>query len=158
MSSVGKATPITLTDAERSELEGLARSTKSEYRLRQRAQIVLLAAQGLATRAVARHVGCTTGTASKWRVRYAARRLAEPVAADVVRDRDQPVVRAPRTRALLQCAVRVHEGRLRHVLGVRRVAEDRERVAVDVRGVTPVEPLEEAVRTRPLREQERHGH
>jgi transposase len=43
--------------------------------MRRKAQIVLLAAGGLATRAIARRVGCTTGTASKWRVRYAARRL-----------------------------------------------------------------------------------
>lgn len=76
MSSVPRATPIILTDEERSELESLARSTKSEHRMRQRAQIVLSAANGLATRAIARQVGCTTGTASKWRVRYAARRLA----------------------------------------------------------------------------------
>jgi transposase len=76
MSSVPKATPISLTEAERAELEGWARSTKSEHRLRQRAQIVLLAADGVATRAIARRVGCTIGTASKWRVRYAARRLA----------------------------------------------------------------------------------
>ena len=71
-----KATPIVLTEAERAELEGLARSTKSEHRMRQRAQIVLLAADGLATRAITRRVGCAIGTASKWRVRYAARRLA----------------------------------------------------------------------------------
>ena len=76
MSSVGKATPVILTDKERSELEGLARSGKSEHRMRQRARIVLLAAEGWATRGIAREVGCTTGTASKWRVRYAARRLA----------------------------------------------------------------------------------
>lgn len=76
MSSVPKATPIRLTDEERAELEGLARSTKSEHRMRQRARIVLLAASGLATRAIARDVGCTIGTASKWRVRYAAGRLA----------------------------------------------------------------------------------
>ena len=42
----------------------------------QRAQIVLMAAQGLPTRAIARAVHCTTGTASKWRVRYAEQRLA----------------------------------------------------------------------------------
>jgi transposase len=76
MSSVSKATPIILTAAERAELEGLARSTKSEHRLRQRARIVLLAAAGMATRAIARDIGCTIGTASKWRVRYAADRLA----------------------------------------------------------------------------------
>jgi transposase len=61
---------------ERAELEGLARSTKTEHRLRQRARIVLLAADGVASRAIGRAVGCTTGTASKWRVRYAEKRLA----------------------------------------------------------------------------------
>jgi transposase len=76
MSGIPKATLIVLTEDERAELEGLARSTKSEHRMRQRAQVVLLAADGAATRAIARRVGCTTGTASKWRVRYAARRFA----------------------------------------------------------------------------------
>ena len=76
MNHIHEATPIILTDAERTELEGLARSTKTEHRLRQRARIVVLAAEGMATRAIGRKVGCTTGTASKWRVRYAERRLA----------------------------------------------------------------------------------
>jgi transposase len=62
----------------------LARSTKTEYRLRQRARIVLLAAAGVASRAIGREVGCTTGTASKWRVRYATDRLA---GLDETRDR-----------------------------------------------------------------------
>lgn len=76
MCSVPKATPIVLTGEERTELEGLVRSTKSEHRMRQRAQIVLLAADGLPTREIARRIVCTIGTASKWRVRYAADRLA----------------------------------------------------------------------------------
>jgi hypothetical protein len=50
----------------------LVRSTKTEHRLRQRARIVLLAADGTASRAIGRAVGCTTGTASKWRVHGAA--------------------------------------------------------------------------------------
>ena len=75
MSGIPEATAIILTAAERSELEGLARSTKTEHRLRQRARIVLLASEGLASRAIGRAVGCTTGTASKWRVRYAEKRL-----------------------------------------------------------------------------------
>ena len=54
----------------------MARSTKTEHRLRQRAPIVLAIADGMASRAIGRTVGCTTGTASKWRVRYAERRLA----------------------------------------------------------------------------------
>lgn len=76
MSGIPKATPIVLTGEERAELEGLARSTKAEYRLRQRAQIVLSAAAGKATRAIAREIGCTIGTASKWRVRFAGKRRA----------------------------------------------------------------------------------
>lgn len=76
MNGIPEATPIVLTEAERAELEGLARSTKTEHRLRQRARIVLLAAEGLATRVISRGVGCTIGTASKWRVRYAEKRRA----------------------------------------------------------------------------------
>ena len=76
MTNITEATPILLTGAERSELDGLARSTKTQYRLRQRARIVLLASDGMATRAIGRAVGCTTGTASKWRVRYAEHRRA----------------------------------------------------------------------------------
>ena len=76
MSGIPEATAIILTEAERTELEGLARSSKTEYRLRQRARIVLLAADGMASRAIGRTVRCTTGTASKWRVRYAEKRLA----------------------------------------------------------------------------------
>src|SRR6266850_7252053 len=76
MSGIPEATAIILTTAERTELEGLTRSTKTEHRLRQRARIVLLASEGLASRAIGRAVGCTTGTASKWRVRYAEKRLA----------------------------------------------------------------------------------
>src|ERR1700758_650582 len=76
MKSIPAATPITLTKEEHAELEGLARSTKTEHRLRQRARIVLLSAAGLATRAIGREVGCTTGTASKWRGRHAERRPA----------------------------------------------------------------------------------
>src|SRR6202158_2738902 len=75
MSGIPEATAIILTRAERTELEGLARSTKTEHRLRQRARIVLLASEGLASRAIGRAVGCTTGTASKWRVRYAEKRF-----------------------------------------------------------------------------------
>ena len=75
MSSL-EATPVALTSEERAELEGLARSSKTEHRTRLKARIVLMAAEGAATRAIGRALGCTTGTASKWRVRYAKGRLA----------------------------------------------------------------------------------
>src|ERR1700712_5244715 len=73
MKPIPLATAITLTSEER---EALAGSRKSEARMRDRARIVLLAAVGLGSRAVARDVGCTPGTASKWRVRYARDRMA----------------------------------------------------------------------------------
>lgn len=57
-------------------LEALVRSTKTEVRMRHRARIVLLAADGVGTREIGRVTGCTTGTASKWRVRYARSCLA----------------------------------------------------------------------------------
>src|SRR5436190_10217597 len=73
---IPEATVVILMAEERAQLEGLARATKTEHRLRQRARIVLLAADGVASRAIGRAVGSTTGTASKWRVRYAEKRLA----------------------------------------------------------------------------------
>ena len=76
MRTVPLATPIRLTTEEQGVLEALARSTKSEARMRDRARIVLLAAGGIATREIGRIVRCTIGTASKWRVRYARARLA----------------------------------------------------------------------------------
>ena len=54
MTSIPDATNVRLTEEERAELDALARSTKTEHRLRQRARIVLLAAEGVATRAIGR--------------------------------------------------------------------------------------------------------
>src|SRR5215472_13161099 len=102
MRSVPLATPITLTTEERAVLEALARSTKSEVRMRERAWIVLLAADGVATREIGRRVGCTTGTASKWRVRYA--RSSNGAGRD----------REPRCRAQIRpCASKAHPGNAR---------------------------------------------
>jgi hypothetical protein len=56
MSSIAEATPIILTSEERTELESPARSTKTEYRARVKARIVLMAADGAATRRIARHL------------------------------------------------------------------------------------------------------
>ena len=76
MRKIPQATPITLMSEERRAREALAGSRKSEARMRDRARIVLLAADGMASRAIAREVGCEPGTVSKWRVRYAEHRLA----------------------------------------------------------------------------------
>ena len=76
MRRIPEATEITLTEAERQVLEGLNRSGKAEARMQLRSRIVLMAADGAATREISRELGCTIGTASKWRVRYARDRLA----------------------------------------------------------------------------------
>lgn len=76
MKAIPLATPIVLTIAERLALEALAGSRKSEARMRDRARIVLSAASGIGSRAIARDIHCTPGTVSKWRVRYAKDRLA----------------------------------------------------------------------------------
>ena len=76
MKAIPLATPIALNLEERQELETLAGSRKSEARIRDRARIVLLAASGLGSRAIAREVSCTPGTVSKWRVRFASHRIA----------------------------------------------------------------------------------
>jgi transposase len=75
MSGVPKATPIVLTGEERAQLRGLGALGTKRARKRQRARIILLAADGMATRVIARDVGCTIGTASKWRACYAGHRL-----------------------------------------------------------------------------------
>jgi len=76
MRVIPEATEITLGAEERQELAALSRLTKSQTRLRFRARVVLLSAEGTATREISRRLRCTIGTASKWRVRYARDRLA----------------------------------------------------------------------------------
>jgi transposase len=74
--AIGEATPIVLTADERSTLDGWLRSSKTERRLVERARVVLLAAAGMASRAIGRELGCARGVVSKWRVRFAEDRLA----------------------------------------------------------------------------------
>jgi transposase len=75
--AIREATPIVLTADERTTLEGWVRSGVIEHRLVERARVVLLAAAGMASRRVAREVGCARGVVSKWRVRFARDRLAD---------------------------------------------------------------------------------
>jgi len=65
------ATTIRLSTEERSILEKLVRSTKTEQRIAQRSRIVLLAAEGLGTNEIARKLDTRAATVSKWRTRFA---------------------------------------------------------------------------------------
>jgi transposase len=71
-----EATPIVLSVEERGTLEAWARATSIARRRVERARIVLLAAEGMASRAIGRELGCRHHTVSKWRVRFARERLA----------------------------------------------------------------------------------
>jgi transposase len=74
--AIQEATPIVLSADERAALEAWARAPTTEQRLGERAKIVLAAAAGMASRAIAREIGCARGVVSKWRVRFAQDRLA----------------------------------------------------------------------------------
>lgn len=70
------ATPIVLTDDERSMLESWVRKTTTEQRMAQRAHIVLEAAAGRTTKEVAALLHVRPATVSTWRIRFAQHRLA----------------------------------------------------------------------------------
>jgi transposase len=67
---------IVLTVEEESVLMARARSVRTQYRDRLRAQIVLAAAAGKNNAVIARQLGVCTDTVRKWRRRFAAARLS----------------------------------------------------------------------------------
>ncbi|WP_057392433.1 IS630 family transposase [Pseudomonas aeruginosa] len=70
------APEIVLTDEERVELTGLVRSRLTSVRLSQRAQIVLLAAEGMQNKDIAARLDVGRVQVARWRKRYAQSRLA----------------------------------------------------------------------------------
>ena len=85
--TIHEATPISLSLRERAVLETWSRADREAPRQAERARIVLMAADGIGTRRIAHALGCTIGTASKWRVRFAGDRL------DGLSDRPRPGAR-----------------------------------------------------------------
>jgi transposase len=89
------APTIVLTHEQKSELTRLARSKRTSVRLAQRAQIVLLAAQGMQNKDIAEQLGIGRAQAARWRERYLQSGLqgierdlprgAPPVKVDVAR-------------------------------------------------------------------------
>jgi transposase len=69
-----KAVDITLTVSEREQLEGWSRGHQTARSLVERAQIVLLASQGLRNDAIGEQLGCRRARVCKWRGRFAERR------------------------------------------------------------------------------------
>jgi transposase len=68
--NVRVAPTISLTDEQERELTRLARSKRTSVRLAQRAQIVLLAAQGLQNKDIAEQLDIGRVQAARWRERY----------------------------------------------------------------------------------------
>ena len=88
-----KPPEIVLGAAERAALERLARAHTTGQQLAVRARIVLLAADGLTTSAVARRLGLDVGTARQWRARWRRCQsvpLAESSAAARLADAPKP--------------------------------------------------------------------
>src|SRR5262249_40312367 len=74
--NIQEATLIVLSEQERSALEAMIRSPKTEHGPVERARIVLLAAEGRSTRSIAAELGTWPGRVSRWRKRFARERLA----------------------------------------------------------------------------------
>src|SRR5262245_46120622 len=74
--NIQEATPIVVTEQERSALEAMIRSPKTEHGIVERARIVLLAARGRSTRSIASELGTWPGRVSRWRTRFGTQRLA----------------------------------------------------------------------------------
>lgn len=71
-----RALEITLTDTEREQLERWSRGHQTPRSLAERAQIVLLAGQGMRNDAIREKLGCRLARVSKWRRRFAQGRCA----------------------------------------------------------------------------------
>jgi transposase len=70
-----KPSSLDLSEAERAELEGLARRRRTSQALAMRARIILRAADGASNTAIADGLGITKHTVGKWRERFARQRL-----------------------------------------------------------------------------------
>ena len=74
MSRSAKA-EIRLSSEEEAVLRGWSRKSKSERRLVERAQIILMSHEGVTVEQIAKRLHTRTARVSKWRQRFAARRL-----------------------------------------------------------------------------------
>jgi len=69
--SIGRPlSPLTVSAEQREQLESWSRRAKTAQALALRSRIVLLAADGVANKEIARRQGCSQPTAGKWRQRF----------------------------------------------------------------------------------------
>ena len=72
---MGQRTAISLTSEEAQTLRQWARAGTGEYRMVERAKVILLANQGKSNLEIAEHLKTRTARVSKWRQRFGQRRL-----------------------------------------------------------------------------------
>ena len=94
--------PLALTMEERTELERRVRAQTTPHRDRQRAQVVLLAADGVTGRKIAKDVGLSPQAVCKWRIRF--RDLGLSGLEDAERS-GRPLVYGPTDRLVLMAKV-----------------------------------------------------
>jgi transposase len=94
--------PLVLTEEDRGELERRVRAQTTPHRDRQRAQVVLLAADGVTGRKIAKEVGLSPQAVCKWRIRF--RDLGLPGLDDAERS-GRPLVYGPTDRLVLMAKV-----------------------------------------------------
>src|SRR5665213_3980277 len=94
--------PLALSMEERAELERRVRAQTTPHRDRQRAQVVLLAANGMVGRRIGKEVGLSPQAVCKWRIRF--RDLGLPGLEDAERS-GRPLVYGPTDRLVLMAKV-----------------------------------------------------
>ena len=67
--------PLVLTEEEHDRLQSLTHRARSQSLLARRARVVLVCAEGLDNKAVAKRLRCSTGMVGKWRSRFLQARL-----------------------------------------------------------------------------------
>lgn len=96
-----RAPTIKLSDAERAVLTRLVNSGRTAVRLVERAQIVLLAADGMESRDIAKELRVARGTVGKWRGRFSAIGLAG-IEKDAPRAGRTPSISARKIREIVR--------------------------------------------------------
>jgi len=84
------AAEIKLTESERTKLERFSKARNVAERLRERSQIILLAADGLENKEIAERLAQDPGKVGRWRKRYAEQGLA-----GIIKDKTRPGRIAP---------------------------------------------------------------
>ena len=99
-----KAVAIVLSEEERRELSSISRSRRSEVRHAESAKMILLAADGLENREIAKRLGVSRVTVGSWRNRFADERMPG-IAKDRPRSGRRPTASAMHTPRILEATL-----------------------------------------------------